>query len=272
MPVLNELTDRVYLAANDGQIICLRHRDLPQPIHYRAPEVPREEEEGAEEEGRAEGRQGRRQEERPPTPAVARRVPGGGTGAGCVAASSRRSPAHRAMMAAWRGGIALAVGLLVAVPVCMPFARLIDPEVWQLDGDELYRIGRLSANTLFLVAGTCVLAVPSGTLLAVLLFRTGLPGRHLDRPAGHASVRAGAGNHFELAGAAWRRADCCRCRSGSAASIGRGRLDGDRRSGSTRSPRCRGSPASSASACAGSSRSWKRKPFFSSHRGKSLFG
>ncbi len=32
VPVSNELTDRIYLAANDGQIICLRHRDLTKPL------------------------------------------------------------------------------------------------------------------------------------------------------------------------------------------------------------------------------------------------
>jgi outer membrane protein assembly factor BamB len=42
VPVMNELTDRIYLASNDGQIICLRHRELPTPIRYRVPEVKEE--------------------------------------------------------------------------------------------------------------------------------------------------------------------------------------------------------------------------------------
>jgi outer membrane protein assembly factor BamB len=33
--VANEWTDRVYLAANDGQIICLRHRDLVKPLSLK---------------------------------------------------------------------------------------------------------------------------------------------------------------------------------------------------------------------------------------------
>ncbi|MBI2806425.1 MAG: PQQ-binding-like beta-propeller repeat protein [Planctomycetes bacterium] len=34
--VPNEWTDRVYLAANDGQILCLRHRDLKNPLFMKA--------------------------------------------------------------------------------------------------------------------------------------------------------------------------------------------------------------------------------------------
>jgi outer membrane protein assembly factor BamB len=37
--VANEWTDRVYLAANDGQIICLRNRDLSTPLVMKSPEV-----------------------------------------------------------------------------------------------------------------------------------------------------------------------------------------------------------------------------------------
>jgi outer membrane protein assembly factor BamB len=37
----NEWTDRIYLAANDGQILCLRHRDLAKPIVMKSPEVPK---------------------------------------------------------------------------------------------------------------------------------------------------------------------------------------------------------------------------------------
>jgi len=37
--VANEWTDRVYLAANDGQIICLRNRDLTTPLVMKSPEV-----------------------------------------------------------------------------------------------------------------------------------------------------------------------------------------------------------------------------------------
>ncbi len=35
VPVINELTDRVYLAANNGLIVCLRDRDVRRPIRHR---------------------------------------------------------------------------------------------------------------------------------------------------------------------------------------------------------------------------------------------
>jgi hypothetical protein len=34
--VANEYTDRIYLAANDGQVLCLRHRDLAKPLIMKA--------------------------------------------------------------------------------------------------------------------------------------------------------------------------------------------------------------------------------------------
>jgi outer membrane protein assembly factor BamB len=40
----NEWTDRCYLAAQDGQIMCLRHRDLPEPMKNRTMLVVRREE------------------------------------------------------------------------------------------------------------------------------------------------------------------------------------------------------------------------------------
>jgi outer membrane protein assembly factor BamB len=43
--IANEWTDRVYLAANDGQIMCLRHRDLVKPLIMKTPEPPRPKEE-----------------------------------------------------------------------------------------------------------------------------------------------------------------------------------------------------------------------------------
>lgn len=38
--VPNELTDRVYLAAHDGQILCLHHRDYAQPVYSRERKAP----------------------------------------------------------------------------------------------------------------------------------------------------------------------------------------------------------------------------------------
>ena len=35
VPVTNDLTDRFLLAANDGQILCLRHRDHRQPVRTK---------------------------------------------------------------------------------------------------------------------------------------------------------------------------------------------------------------------------------------------
>jgi outer membrane protein assembly factor BamB len=35
-PVINESTDRLYLASNDGLIVCLHDRDQPTPIRHRA--------------------------------------------------------------------------------------------------------------------------------------------------------------------------------------------------------------------------------------------
>ncbi len=40
----NEWTDRVYLAANDGRILCLRHRDLAMPLVMKTEEAPKKEE------------------------------------------------------------------------------------------------------------------------------------------------------------------------------------------------------------------------------------
>jgi outer membrane protein assembly factor BamB len=36
VPIVNDTTDRLYLAANDGLIVCLRDRDQPIPIRHRA--------------------------------------------------------------------------------------------------------------------------------------------------------------------------------------------------------------------------------------------
>lgn len=34
-PIVNEITDRLYLAANDGMIVCLHDRDLKEPLRHR---------------------------------------------------------------------------------------------------------------------------------------------------------------------------------------------------------------------------------------------
>lgn len=43
IPVVNELTDRIYLAANDGQIICLHYRENRTPRTMKTIELPPEE-------------------------------------------------------------------------------------------------------------------------------------------------------------------------------------------------------------------------------------
>lgn len=43
LPVVNELTDRVYLAANDGQIMCLHYRENRAPRTMKTIELPPEE-------------------------------------------------------------------------------------------------------------------------------------------------------------------------------------------------------------------------------------
>jgi outer membrane protein assembly factor BamB len=35
VPVVNQITDRLYLAANDGTIVCLHDRELPEPLRHR---------------------------------------------------------------------------------------------------------------------------------------------------------------------------------------------------------------------------------------------
>jgi outer membrane protein assembly factor BamB len=52
-PIGNELTDRIYLAANDGLLLCLHDRDYPTPLRNRtlAEKKPEEGKEKAEEKG-----------------------------------------------------------------------------------------------------------------------------------------------------------------------------------------------------------------------------
>src|SRR5262249_51704914 len=39
--VCNEWTDRVYMAANDGQVMCLRHKDLVKPLNLKTHDMGR---------------------------------------------------------------------------------------------------------------------------------------------------------------------------------------------------------------------------------------
>jgi iron(III) transport system permease protein len=76
----------------------------------------------------------------------------------------------------WR---VLLAGFLVpalAVPLILPLARLGSPAAWD-SWREADRLLPLAGNTLLLVGGTLLVALPAGTLAALLLYRTDLPGR-----------------------------------------------------------------------------------------------
>lgn len=78
-----------------------------------------------------------------------------------------------------RLGAAALLMIFVGWPLLLPFAesaKLGDPDWLWREADYL---GRLTANTLLLTAGTLAVSVPVGTLAAVLLFRTDLPARRL---------------------------------------------------------------------------------------------
>jgi iron(III) transport system permease protein len=69
----------------------------------------------------------------------------------------------------------------IAVPLLAPLAGLAaDPSAWQI-WSEAQRLGSLAGNTLALVGGTLLLALPMGILGAVLLYRTDLPLRRTFR-------------------------------------------------------------------------------------------
>jgi iron(III) transport system permease protein len=72
----------------------------------------------------------------------------------------------------WRVGLIALLLLTVAIPLALPFVDV---------ARRLERPLALAGNTLLLVAGTLALAVPAGVALAVLLYRTDLPGRHTLR-------------------------------------------------------------------------------------------
>jgi iron(III) transport system permease protein len=70
---------------------------------------------------------------------------------------------------------------LIAVPLLLPLIALAgDGSAWEV-WSEAHRIGTLAKNSLLLVAGTVLLALPIGTVTAVLLYRTDLPLRRAFR-------------------------------------------------------------------------------------------
>ena len=81
-------------------------------------------------------------------------------------------------MAAWRAGAALALAVLVALPLAWPAGYLLDPASWPAPS-TWGRLAALLGNTLVLAVGTAALALPSGVALAVVLERADLPARGL---------------------------------------------------------------------------------------------
>jgi iron(III) transport system permease protein len=76
--------------------------------------------------------------------------------------------------------LAVVLGAVLAVPLAAPLLALVgDPAAWR--GWEECRLGALGRNTLWLVGGTLLLALPAGVAGAVLLYRTDLPLRRLFR-------------------------------------------------------------------------------------------
>jgi iron(III) transport system permease protein len=81
----------------------------------------------------------------------------------------------------WRLTIAVVLLLLIGLPLAFPFLDLLfSPAGWR-PWSEGGRILSLARNTLLLVGGTLLLALPAGIVAAVLLYRTDLPGRRLLR-------------------------------------------------------------------------------------------
>ncbi|HJT77583.1 MAG TPA: hypothetical protein VJ739_10325, partial [Gemmataceae bacterium] len=77
----------------------------------------------------------------------------------------------------WRLAAAAFLLLAVAVPLALPYLDLLhSPVAWRAWA-EWPRILQLARNTLLLVGGTLLLALPLGVAGAVLLYRTDLPGR-----------------------------------------------------------------------------------------------
>jgi iron(III) transport system permease protein len=83
-------------------------------------------------------------------------------------------------MTAWRWAVAVLLGSLFGVPLLMPFVELVQYLPIRGFADDFHFLA-VTRNTLVLAAGTLLLAIPVGTLAAILLFRTALPGRPVLR-------------------------------------------------------------------------------------------
>jgi iron(III) transport system permease protein len=85
-------------------------------------------------------------------------------------------------MARWRSAVAVVLVAVIGGPLLLPFADLFAlPAAWSAWRD-VARIRHLAATTAELIAGVFAIDLPLGTLLAVLLYRSDLPGRAFLRP------------------------------------------------------------------------------------------
>ncbi len=82
-------------------------------------------------------------------------------------------------MNGWRFACALMLIVFVLMPLARPFRAIAEPATWTWTEDDAARLAHLAANTLTLTAGTLALALPLGSLLAAILFRTSFVARRL---------------------------------------------------------------------------------------------
>src|SRR4051812_23783401 len=84
-------------------------------------------------------------------------------------------------MSRWRVGVGLLLVAGFGVPLLLPLLDLLlRPAAWAAWNEGPPLLG-LARNSLALTAGTLLLALPAGVLLAILLFRTDLPAQRLLR-------------------------------------------------------------------------------------------
>jgi len=67
---------------------------------------------------------------------------------------------------------AAALIFLIALPLLLPMRALLSSDAWEWTADDASRLIQLSENTFTLCAGTILIALPVGVVLATLLFRT----------------------------------------------------------------------------------------------------
>ena len=83
-------------------------------------------------------------------------------------------------MARWRRAALVLLLAAVGIPLAMPFLELLGTSQSRLTTHP-ERLLLLTGNTLLLVVGTLLVALPAGTAAAVLFYRTDLPGRGIMR-------------------------------------------------------------------------------------------